>query len=539
MSVMAVPVWMLHRARRTPLWMTLSLAGVLAVAALYLLSAGRDGQTIIPAHQLYTITPMDLPVVVKKDGELQAINNIDILCAVEGSTTITQVVKEGVVVKKGDTLMVLDSAVVMQKLEDATLDLQKAESDLSNSKELLDIQIGQNAADLQAAEVGVQLAELDYKQYAEGSYPQLLANARTELAMAKTTLQSRQEEFDQMKKLYARDFVTDADMKTAELNLITARNALAKADTSLNVLMKYAYPMDLASKDNADKQAKQRLARTKRQNASQIGWRTSDAASKEQARAVIKRRHERLAEQLLATKIVAPDDGIVIYGSTGDRNSQNPIQEGTTVRERQLLIRLPDTKAMKAVVRIHESVVPKLRLGQEGIVRIVGVVRPVQGVLAKISPVADSSNRYWNPDLREYPVDMELGKTPSDLKPGMGATVEIQVDQRTDVLAVPVDAIYTVGAQRYAFVYDDGQIQPVLVTAGINNDTHVEVTSGLVAAQQVIRLQVGQGRELLEKAGIQAVPTTQPGNGKNGPGKHQMSPSVMASPTTIPAVARR
>ena len=519
--------------------MTLSAAGVLALVVLYLLTASRDAGTIIPAGQLYTVTPMDLPVVVKKDGELQAINNIDILCQVEGSTTITQVVKEGLVVKKGDTLVVLDSAVVTQKLEDATLDLQKAEADLSSAKELLDIQVSQNAADLQAADVGLQLANLDYKQYSEGSYPQLLANAKTELDMAKTTRQNRQNDFDQMKKLYAKDFVTDSDMKKAELDLITATNGLAKAETALSVLTKYAYPMDLTSKDNAAKQATQKLQRTKRQNASQIAWRTADASSKEQALAVIKRRHDRLKEQLVATKIVAPDDGIVIYGTTGDRNSQNPIQEGTTVRERQLLIRLPDTKAMKAVVRIHENVVPKLKLGQEGTVRIVGVPQAVVGRLAKISPVADSSNRFWNPDLREYPVDVELQNTPKDLKPGMGATVEIQVDQRANVLAVPLDAIYTVGEQRYAFIYSDTQVKPVLVTAGLNNDTHVEVTQGLVDGQQVIRLQVGQGRDLLEKAGIQVV-ATQPGSGRNGRGdKRETPPPAIVSPTTSPAVASK
>jgi HlyD family secretion protein len=439
------------------------------------------------------------------------------------------VVKEGVAVKKGDTLLVLDSAVVTQKLEDATLDLQKAKSDLSSSRELLDIQVSQNAADVDAAEVAQQVADLDYKQYAEGTYEQSLANARTDLETARTTLQNRQDDYDQMKKLYAKDFVTEADMKKAELDLTTAKNGLAKAETALDVLTKYAHPMDLTSKESAAKQAKLRVERTKRQNAANLAWRTSDAASKEQALAVIKRRYDRLTEQLAATKIVAPEDGIVIYGTTGDRNSQNPIQEGTTVRERQLLIRLPDTKAMKVVVRIHESVVPKLKMGQEGIVHIVGVPGTVPGVLAKISPVADSSNRFWNPDLREYPVDVELKSTPRDLKPGMGATVEIQVDQRTNVLAAPLDAIYTVGEQRYAFVYNDGQVKPVVVTAGINNDTHAEITHGLMEGQQVIRLQVGQGRELLEKAGIQVAAATQPVKGKNGAGRREKSSRAAAS----------
>lgn len=536
MSVLAVPGWFVDRARRTPLWLTIPIAGVLAIVVVYLLSAKGTTATIIPPGQLYTIVPMDLPVVVKKDGELQAINNIDITCQVEGTTTITQVVKEGVAVKKGDVLMTLDSAQITQKLEDATLDLQKAEADLSSAKEQLEIQISKNAADLETAEVGLELAQMDYKQYAEGSYPQLLANAQTELKMAQITLQNREEDLEQTRKLYAKDFVTGADMKKAELDAVTARNAVAKADTALKVLTTYAYPMDLTSKKNARKQAEQNVLRTKRQNVSQLSWRTDDVTSKGQALNVIKRRYDRLKEQLAATKIVAPDDGIVIYGTTGDRNTQNPIQEGATVRERQLLIRLPDTSAMKAVVRIHESIVPKMRVDQEAIVRVVGVPRPVRAKLARISPVADSSNRFWNPDLREYPVDLDLQDTPKDLKPGMGAAVEIQVDRRDSVTAIPLDAVYAAGEQRYTFIYDRGQIKPQAVTVGLNNDTHVEITDGLAEGQQVIRLQAGQGRELLEKAGIEVAPTTQPSNGRGGK-RRNAQPAPSAAPEAAKAAA--
>ena len=119
---------------------------------------------------------------------------------------------------------------------------------------------------------------------------------------------------------------------------------------------------------------------------------------------------------------------MVIYGSTTDRNAQNPIQEGAEVRERQLLIRLPDTSAMKAVVRIHESVVTKLKEGQRANIRIVGIPE-ASATIAKISVLADSSNRWWNPDLREYPIDLNLDATPANLKPGIGATVDITIDR--------------------------------------------------------------------------------------------------------------
>ena len=47
--------------------------------------------------------------------------------------------------------------------------------------------------------------------------------------------------------------------------------------------------------------------------------------------------------------------GFVIYSSSLDRNAQAPIAEGAQVRDKQLLIRLPDTTSMKADVRIPEA----------------------------------------------------------------------------------------------------------------------------------------------------------------------------------------
>jgi hypothetical protein len=53
------------------------------------------------------------------------------------------------------------------------------------------------------------------------------------------------------------------------------------------------------------------------------------------------------------------------------------------------------------------------------------------------------------------------------------------------------------------------------VTLGTANETHVQVVSGLSETEQLLLLQPGQGRMLLEKAGIKVVeqPTTRPAKG--------------------------
>jgi RND family efflux transporter MFP subunit len=542
MSVVAFPGWVLERARQWPLWLTLPAAGVVVLLGLVLLNSSKAAPIKLPPGQLHVASLVDpFEVRIKKDGELQAVKNIDITCQVEGTTTITEIVKEGVMVEKGQVLLVLDSAQITQRLEDCTLDLQKAEADLTNAREMREIQVSKNAADIEAADVALELAKLDELKYTQGTYPQDLVNARTELEMAEITLKNRQDDLAQMKKLYAKDFVTSADMKKAELDVMNARNALDKATTALKVISEYSHQMDLTNKRSSLLQAEQRLQRTKRENIANLAWRTADVSAKEQALTVIKRRYERLKQQLANTTITAPEDGIVIYGSTGDRNNQNPIQEGATVRERQLLLRLPDTSQMKVVVRINESVVSQLAEGQDASVRISGVPRPVRATVSKISPVADSANRWWNPDLREYPVDLVLSETPKNLKPGMGASAEILVTSQPSTLAAPMDTIYSAAGKRYAFVYDGAAIQHREVTTGLTNEQLVELKSGVEEGATLVRLQAGQGRELLERAGVKVTPATQPsrrsgGRRENGaPGENGAAPGSVR-PTADPSL---
>ena len=490
---------------------------LLAVGGFKAFTGSPARQASAPAAgKFYPVAAIDLDVKVAKDGELQAVNNVDILNQVEGQSTIVHIVKEGTVVKKGDVLVELDSSETRQDIEDSTLELQKAEADLVTAKEMRAIQESENAANLEAAQVEVELAALALKQYVEGTYPQELADAETAVKMAEITVKNADEDLGQTRSLYAKGFVTASDVKEGELAVTTAHNELASARTKLKVLRDYTYPSELASAKSTLVQAEQKLARVQKRNASQLAQVVTAEKAAEQALVLKKRRLEHHKEQLALCTIKAPTGGLVVYA--GDRNNQQgQIIEGATVRERQRLLHLPDTSAMKAVVRINESHVPKLRMGQKASVRIVGVPEPLTATLTKISPLADSGQRWWNPDLKEYPVELTLDRTPADVKPGIGLAAEIYTDRLDDVLAVPLAAVYSDQASSYVFVRDgeQGTVRPLPVQIGETNDTHARIAAGLTPGQDVLILQAGQGRDLLEQFGISGGEAGEGGDGGN------------------------
>lgn len=479
------------------------LAGVGGVAAAMAFGGGNEYAQNLATH---TVERMDLDVTVRKDGELQAVNSVEVVSLVEGGTTIVELVPEGTFVNAGDVIARLDSSSIERELQETELELQAAQAELINAQEQLEIEKDKVEADISAAQVELTLAEMDLRQYEQGVYPQLEENARTAVEMAEIDLRNAEEELLQTQQLFAKNFVTGADVKKRELAVIQARNKLDEAQTDYDVLTEYTHPKDLTSKRNDLAQKQSALVRTQRQGKASISQREADVKERELR---LMNRQERLdfdRAQFEACTIRAPLAGLVVYGSAESRRESDQIAEGSQVRERQTIVRLPDTNKMKAVVKVNESRVGMITPGQKATLSLTASSRPITGTVTNISVVADSGQRWFNPDVREYPVEIVLDSTPQGLKPGMKVQSEIFVDSRDDVVAVPLGAIYTVGAKRYVFIpRADGPAEPREITTGITNATHAEVKDGLTEGEKVVLLQVGQGRELLEAAGIRAV----------------------------------
>src|SRR4029079_7646037 len=85
-------------------------------------------------------------------------------------------------------------------------------------------------------------------------------------------------------------------------------------------------------------------------------------------------------------------------------------------------------------------------------VQVVGFKKPLGASVSKISVLSDSSQRWWHPDLKEYPVELLLDETPPNCKPGLGCTSEVLLERKPHVVTIPLTSIYSQGNQSFAFV---------------------------------------------------------------------------------------
>lgn len=513
---------------------------ILTIAILFALGAGWWGFDRLlrgpgrgEGYTFHTVAPITLEILIQKDGELQAVKNTDIVRQVEGQSTIRTIVPEGSIVKQGDPLFELDSSDLRRRIQTAQLEMQKAESDLTAAREQLSIQQSKNAADLEAAAVELKLARLEFSEYIEGKYPQQRSEAERGVQMAEISLKSKEQALAQTRALLVKGFVTQAEVEKSQLELVTAQNEFEKKTAELRVLCTFTHERELADKQNKVAQAEKKVARVQSENASTLAQKVADAQTRERALVIHTATLEHLERQLGHCTVTAPTDGIVVYGSSVPSMffRETPVQAGAQVREQQLVVRLPETSAMKAVARVgeHQAVTLHVDPGRpiRCRVRIVGRPEPFDGSVTNINVLSDTMQRWWNPDLKEFPVDITLDHTPPGLKPGTSCSVEILVDRLDDVLAVPVGSIYTWQQRNYVWVRHGAGLLRSEVQIGRSNDTHVEITQGLTAGQQVLLLQAGQGRSLIGESGAdEPAPATMPAD----PGR----PTAVARSETPP-----
>jgi multidrug efflux pump subunit AcrA (membrane-fusion protein) len=142
---------------------------------------------------------------------------------------------------------------------------------------------------------------------------------------------------------------------------------------------------------------------------------------------------------------------------------------------------------MQMKVKIHESVVKKVKAGQPAEIRIDAYANKVlHGTVKSVATLANTES-FWDRFVKEYETVIVLDDLPLDagLKPGFTGEVKILLNQLPDVLVVPVQAVGQREAQHYCYVVDGKKVERREITVGENNAKFVEVKSGLEEGEQV------------------------------------------------------
>ena len=439
---------------------------------------------------VHVVKPGSLSITLKEDGELKAVNSAEIKCEVQAQgVKIEWVIDESSRVSKGDVLMRLASDEIKDRVETEDMELRKIIAGLEEAQEALNITLSENESKLNKAANDLKIAELEQRRYLEGDYEKSKLAASISIQQTEMELNRKRDELMKSEPLLPRGFVTLAKIQELQDDVKRLELAVQKAKLEMSILKEYEFTKNKMEKDTAVELARQELEREHQRAASR--QRQAEAKVEDQKKLIDIRqpRFDRLKEQLASCEIKAPVDGIVQYGESGERRywGGNRIAKGEQVYPGQTLLTIPDTSQMMVTTRIHEADRHKIAEDLRCVVNVPAVPgKTFTGRLSKIAKFADSERSWLNPNLKEHAAEVVLDETDAPLSPGDTAHVEIMIEEVSDVLAVPVQCVFSRGPEHFVFVRGALASKPVPVKLGRTTTSLVEITLGVSAGDKVI-----------------------------------------------------
>ncbi len=436
-----------------------------------------------------TITTFDITTTAT--GDLQAKNQIEVRSELDTDSTIVELVPEGTMVKAGDLLVRLNGDPIETQINDESLRVESARADQIAADNSLEIQKSQNDSRLRQATLKLELAKLALEQWTMGEVVQRRQDLALALDNTEKELARLEEKFKRSQDLFDAGFLSKDELQRDEIALRKARADREKAILDEQTYSEYVYRKDEKSKISDVEEAIAELERVKQQNEIELASKEADKVNRRRQFQLREEKLKKLQTQLLACTMLAPSDGLVVYATSAGRNwgDDSPFQVGRRVMPREILIVLPDTSVMVAVVKVHESLAGRLRPGQPSNVKIDMLGgRVFTGKVESIGVMAETGDRWRDPNRREYSVRITLDNAPGvqDLRPSMRCEAAITLGSVATTLAVPLQAVFSEGQLRYVYVPGGNRFDRVPVRVGQRSDTYAEIKAGLSEGQRVL-----------------------------------------------------
>jgi len=429
---------MTRKISKKKIWIIIAIVAVVAIIVIAAVFKGKGSEGIKVATE--KVAKRTIIQTVSSNGKIQPEKDIKISPYISGEV-VELYVKEGYQVKKSDLLAKIDPEIYISQFDqsEASVNTQKAN----------------------------------------------LANSKARLAQLKAQFENAKLTWDRQEKLFQQNVISKAEYDQAKSGFQVAQAQVTAGEEDIK--------------------------------ASEFMVKNSEAALK------------RSREDLTRTAIFAPNDGTVSKLSVlqGERvTGASQFSSGTEI------MRIANLNEMEAQVQVNENDIVRVSMGDTALIEVDAYLnRKFKGIVTEIATSANTTgvsvDQVTNFNvkihiLKDFYKDLLEGQeiNYSPFRPGMSCTVEIQTETAENTLTVPIQAVTTRIAkdsldklnekkkakkdegdrdvevvttakknekiQECVFILSDGTAKKVDVKTGIQDNTYIQITSGLKTGDEII-----------------------------------------------------
>ena len=287
----------------------------------------------------------------------------------------------------------------------------------------------------------------------------------------------------------------------AELQLTTSLDDQKKGDLADRQAVSAARNDVDAAEAQVNQQAAAKAVQEQPESVNDVAAAQAEVTAK---RAVL----EDFQRQLDDTTLLAPTDGTVavINGRIGEEiagggsnrggfdasaasrppNAQAP---GSVSSRAGGFVTLTDLGTNEVKARFSEADTAKIKAGQAAKVEFESLGQQLSARVIRIDPIETVVA-----NVVTYTVTLLLDKKLDEIKPGMTGNVDVIINQKQNVLRLPVTAVNPRNGRATVQVLgEDDKLVTRQVTTGLKGDDDVEITSGLDVGDKVVVAPAGAG----------------------------------------------
>jgi multidrug efflux pump subunit AcrA (membrane-fusion protein) len=448
----------------------LSLAGWQGTRLYQTALAARQKPPSIPTAR---VAQGELRFTLSGTGILEAANTV-MVTSEQVSSQIVDIVADGVLVTKGQTVVTLDHTKVEKDLRERQLAYENAKAQVKKveAASLLDV----NNAATKMAQAQQEKEQLGATNRAE------LAQAQARLQFNRSELDYNQRSLERTQRLAKDQLVAASLTETAELTVKSKELDVTQGQREVSV------------KEHEQRSASVRgeiVVNDARFAESAARNKSDEQVKNAQLNAEAARRLVELAQRQMGwCDVRAPVAGLTVVARTWTASGNRPLRPGDMTYPYQQFLDIIDLSRMRVVADMSDMDASYTKQGQA--VRVSPRSAPEQSIRGRILSISNLARQanVWRaggvPGKRTFRVVVELLESrPDVLRPGMTADFEIMQGQIAKTLRVPLQGLFPTPKGTVVFVKRGARFVTQPVKLGRRSATAAAVLSGLKEGEEI------------------------------------------------------
>jgi HlyD family secretion protein len=436
----------------------------------------------------YTLKQGDLVIGLIQSGSVNAKKKHKLSLQANLRTKLVWVIDENVKVKKGEVLAKFETDELKEKIADLKISYENLQKELMIARETEKIQLSSNQAEINIAEDRLVQAEDARRKYLKFERSERRDNLDLGINNAQANHQNAEDDYRKERNKIAESGSSDPEKEQAnKLKLIELQNkinatsnSLDKAKTALKLFKRYDHPTRLTKLNNDCENGKLNLKKVKIATESKLIQKKKQIDNYILRIKKTKTQLDKYLSYVDMMQLVAPVDGVVIYGDPDRRRGNVDIKLGMDIWKRLILMTIPEMENLIVEFDLPEQYRSKIKKGDKVIITPDSL--PSVKLSGKINKIATLpvSIIYWDrASPKIYKSSLTLDKQDKRLVSGMSVQLEIVTRVIKNTLFVPVEAIFEKNDNFFVYQSKFGTPKEVEVKIGESTDNYVRILDGL------------------------------------------------------------